>query len=67
MDLTCYEKEIYIYILNKQMSVIYVMISYLKILNVKDAHLYAALPASIVFILLITTTAPCFVFSGLVF
>jgi hypothetical protein len=38
------------------MSVIYAMNYFLKILNVKDVNLYAALPASIVFILLITTT-----------
>jgi hypothetical protein len=38
------------------MSVIYAMNYFLKILNVKDVNLYAALPVSIVFILLITTT-----------
>ena len=41
------------------MSVIFVMNSSMKILNVKDALLYAAQPASTVFILLITTAAPC--------
>ena len=51
MDLTCYEEEIYIYILNKQMSVIYAMNFFLKILNVKDVNLYAALHVSIGFIL----------------
>ena len=43
--------------LNKITSVIFAMNFFLKILNVKDALLFAALPASIVFILLITTTA----------
>jgi len=49
------------------MSVIFAMNFVLKILNVKDVLLYAALPASIVFILLITTTAPCVGFNGLAF
>jgi hypothetical protein len=40
---------------------------FLKILNVKDAVLHAALPASIVFILLTTTTALCVGISGLAF
>jgi hypothetical protein len=43
------------------------MNSSIKILNVKDALLFAALPASIVFILLITTTAPCVGISALAF
>ena len=38
------------------MSVIYAMNYFLKILNVKDVNLYAALHASIGFILLTTTT-----------
>ncbi len=50
MDLLCYE-EINIFSLKKLMSVIYAMNSFLKILNVKDANLYAALLASISFIL----------------
>jgi hypothetical protein len=49
------------------MSAISAMNFFLKILNVKDALLFAALPASIVFILLITTTAPCVGISALVF
>ena len=53
--------------LNKITSVIFAMNFFLKILNVKDALLFAALPASIVFILLITTAAPCAGFNGLVF
>ena len=57
MDLTCYEEELYIYILKKQMSVIYAMNYFLKISNVNNAVLYAALPASIVFILLIIIIA----------
>ena len=40
------------------MSVIFVMIIFLKISNVKDVRLHAALHASIVFILLIITAAP---------
>ncbi len=67
MDLTCYEEEIYIYILKKQMSAISAMNFFLKILNVKDAVLCAALPASIVFILLTTTTAPYVGINALVF
>jgi hypothetical protein len=43
------------------------MNSFMKILNVKGALLCAALPASIGFILLITTAAPCVGFDGLVF
>jgi hypothetical protein len=39
------------------MSVIYVMISFLKISNANNAVLYAALHVSTVSILLITTTA----------
>jgi hypothetical protein len=35
------------------------MISFLKISNANNAVLYAALPASIVFILLTITAAPC--------
>ncbi len=50
MDLLCYE-EINIISLKKIMNVIYAMNSFLKILNVKDANLYAALLASINFIL----------------
>ena len=49
------------------MNVIYAMNFFLKILNVKDALLFAALPASIAFILLITTAAPCAGFNGLDF
>jgi len=49
------------------MNAIFAMSYFLKILNVKDALLCAALPASIVFILLITTTAPCVGISELVF
>ena len=39
------------------MSVIYAMNYFLKILNVKDVNLYAALLASTVFILIITIIA----------
>ena len=53
--------------LKKQMSAIFAMNFFLKILNVKDAVLFAALPASIAFILLITTAAPCVGINGLVF
>ena len=49
------------------MNVIFVMNFSMKILNVKDALLFAALPASIVFILVITTAAPCAGINGLVF
>ncbi len=49
------------------MSVIYAMNSFMKIVNVKYALFCAALPASIGFILLITTVAPCVDFNGLVF
>ena len=67
MDLTCYEEEIYIYILKKQMSAISAMNFFLKILNVKDAVLCAVLPASIAFLLLTTTAAPCVGISALAF
>jgi hypothetical protein len=53
--------------LNKITSVIFAMNFFLKILNVKDALLFAALPASIAFILLITTAAPYAGINGLVF
>jgi hypothetical protein len=43
------------------------MISFLKISNANNAVLYAALPASIVFILLTITAAQYVVFNGLVF
>jgi hypothetical protein len=49
------------------MSAIFAMNFFLKILNVKDAVLFAALPALIAFILLITTAAPCVGINGLVF
>ena len=49
------------------MSAIFAMNFFLKILNVKDAVLFAALPASIAFILLITTAAPCVGINGLAF
>ena len=49
------------------MNAIYAMSYFLKILNVKDALLFAALPASIAFILLITTAAPYAGINGLVF
>ncbi len=66
MDLTYYEDIKYNFIeQNNECNICYE--SFLKILNVKDALLYAALPASIVFILLITTAAPCVGFDGLVF
>ena len=66
MDLLCYEEIEYNFIEETNgCNICYE--SFLKNLNVKDAPLYAALPASIVFILLITTTAPCVVFSGLGF
>jgi hypothetical protein len=45
------------------MNAIYAMSYFLKILNVKDALLCAALPASIVFILLTITAAPYVGFS----
>jgi hypothetical protein len=60
-------KKKYIYILKKQMSAIFAMNFFLKILNVKDAVLFAALPALIAFILLITTAAPYAGINGLVF
>ncbi len=66
MDLLSYE-EINIISLKKQMNAIFAMNFFLKILNVKDAILCAALPASIAFILLITTAAPCAGINGLVF
>ena len=53
--------------LNKITSVIFAMNFFLKILNVKDAVLFAALPALIAFILLITTAAPYAGINGLVF
>jgi hypothetical protein len=53
--------------LNKITSVIFAMNFFLKILNVKDALLFAALPASIAFILLINTAAPYAGINGLVF
>jgi hypothetical protein len=66
MDLLCYEEIKYNFIEEtNECNICYEF--FLKILNVKDAVLHAALPASIVFILLITTTAPCVVFSGQVF
>jgi hypothetical protein len=49
------------------MNVIYAMNIFLKILNVKDVLLFAALHVSISFILLITTAAPCAGINGLVF
>jgi hypothetical protein len=49
------------------MNAIFAMSYFLKISNVNNAVLYAALPASIVFILLITTTALCVGISGLFF
>jgi hypothetical protein len=49
------------------MNAIFVMNSSMKILNVKDALLFATLPALIAFILLITAAAPCVDFNGLVF
>jgi hypothetical protein len=48
-----------IYILKKQMNAIFAMNFFLKISNANNAVLCAVLPASIAFILLITTTAPC--------
>ncbi len=66
MDLLSYE-EINIISLKKQMSAIFAMNFFLKILNLKDAVLFAALPALIAFILLITTAAPCVGINGLVF
>ncbi len=50
MDLTYYE-DIKITSLKKQMSVIFAINLLLKVLNVNDALLYAALPASIICLL----------------
>jgi hypothetical protein len=49
------------------MNVIFAMNFFLKISNVNNAVLCAALPASIAFILLITTTAPYVGISALAF
>ena len=65
MDLLCYEEIKYNFIEEtNECNICYEF--FLKILNVKDAHLHAALPALIVFILLITTAAPCVGINGLV-
>jgi hypothetical protein len=66
MDLSSYEEEKYNFIeQNNECNICYEF--FLKILNVKDALLFAALPASIAFILLITTAAPYAGINGLVF
>ena len=66
MDLLCYEEIKYNFIEEtNECNICYEF--FLKILNVKDALLFAALPASIVFILLTTTTAPCVGISALAF
>ena len=58
MDLLSYEEIKYNFIEEtNECNICYDV--FLKILNVKDAPLCAALPASIVFILLITTIALC--------
>ena len=56
-----------IYILKKQMNVIYAMNFLCKISNANNAVLCAVLPASIAFILLTTTAAPCVGINALVF
>ena len=66
MDLLCYEEIKYNFIEEtNECNICYEF--FLKILNVKDALLFAALPASTVFILLTTTTAPCVGISALAF
>ena len=66
MDLLSYEEIKYNFIEEtNECNICYEF--FLKILNVKDAVLFAALPALIAFILLITTAAPCVGINGLVF
>ena len=66
MDLLSYEEIKYNFIEEtNECNICYEF--FLKILNVKDAVLFAALPALIAFILLITTAAPYAGINGLVF
>jgi hypothetical protein len=68
MHLTHYAEIKYNFI-EKLMNVVYICcdFSLLKILNVNFVHLSAALHASIGFILLTTTAAPCVGFNALLF